>query len=374
VAFATTAGADLGDPVGGLTAAQLHAFVIGREAFEEEEVAEDGLGPVFNGTSCVECHNAGAVGGGSEIVETRFGTVRNGAFDPLVRQGGSLIQTQGLGYYGGCEYVGEHVPRRATIVAGRRTTPLFGLGLVDAVPDATFVALAARQARLSPRTAGRPNVVLDVASGERVVGRFGWKSQVPNLFQFSADAYVNEMGITTPLFPDEVCPQGNCQLLSCDPVPGVDDDLADVELFAAFMRLLAPPRPRQAVDLRAVAAGSRLFDEVGCADCHVRALTTGPSAVAALDRRTFHPFSDFLLHDMGSLGDGIVQGEASGTEMRTAPLWGLRVITTFLHDGRASTVEDAILAHEGQGRRARRRFLALTPRQRDYLLRFLGTL
>jgi CxxC motif-containing protein (DUF1111 family) len=381
------AAAEFGDPVPGLTADELRRFDDGRTAFAAVEGVPDGLGPVFNGTSCGGCHSVGGVGGGSELVETRFGVDVGGVFDPLVEAGGSLVQSQGIGVQGACTFVGERVPAGA-IEAHRRTTPLFGLGLVDAVPDAAFVALAGAQARRHPRTAGRPNMVVDVVTGERVVGRFGWKAQVPNLFQFSGDAYLNEMGITTPLFPDESCPQGDCTLLACDPVPGVDDDLEDVQAFADFMSFLAPPpsptilrslrsfrgspRPlRSDVDR---SGGSRLFADVGCATCHVRSLASGPSPVAALRARTFHPYSDFLLHDMGDLGDGIAQGEASGHEMRTAPLWGLRLLTTFLHDGRATTIEDAILAHEGQGRGARDRFAALTAQDRAKLVAFLRTL
>jgi CxxC motif-containing protein (DUF1111 family) len=264
------------------------------------------------------------------------------------------------------------VPPEATIVAGRRTTPLFGLGLVDAVPDAAFLALARAQKLFQPAIAGRVNIVTDVTTGRRAVGKFGWKAQVPNLLQFSADAYLNEMGITTPLFPDESCPQGDCSLLVCDPVPGVDDDLEDVELFGDFMTLLAPP-PRQRLTL-ATLQGSLVFDEIGCASCHVRTLITGDSDIARLRYRIFQPFSDFLLHDMGSLGDGIAQGRATGSEMRTAPLWGLRLLTTFLHDGRAVSIEEATLAHDGQGRRARARFAALPATKKARLLEFLGSL
>jgi len=122
------------------------------------------------------------------------------------------------------------------------------------------------------------------------------------------------------------------------------------------------------------ARGDRVFAQMGCANCHVRSLTTGDSPVAALRFRTFQPYSDFLLHDMGELGDGIEQGEATGREMRTAPLWGLRLLTTFLHDGRVHTVEDAILAHDGQGRAARDRFAASTATERAQLIAFLRTL
>ena len=372
VLLAATARADFGDPLGGLTVDELARFTAGRDTFEEVESVADGLGPVFNGDSCAACHNVGGTGGGSTLVETRFGTTTAGAFDPMTSHGGSLIQSQGIGAQGTCTFVGEKVPPEATIRAGRRTTPLFGLGLVDSVPAITFLALAANQARWQHATAGRPNIVTDVVTGRRAIGRFGWKSQVPNLLHFSADAYLNEMGITSPFFPNENCPQGDCTLLACDPVADPEDDGTDVALFNDFMRLLAPPsRPR--IDWFEL-GGSYLFDRIGCASCHVRTLTTGPSPVQALRFRSFQPFSDFLLHDMGALGDGIVQGQATGREMRTAPLWGLRLTTTFLHDGRATTIADAILAHDGQGRPARDRFAALPPDAKARLVKFLGAL
>src|SRR5262245_62743921 len=208
-----------GDPLPGLSADERARFHAGKDAFEEVEAPADGLGPVFNGTSCVACHNVGGTGGGSETTETRFGTVTDGSFDPMTERGGSLIQANGIGPQGACTFAGEVVPAEATIVAGRRATPLFGLGLVDAVPDEELTALAQKQAHQRPETAGRPNVVTDVTTGRPAVGKFGWKSQVPNLRAFSADAYLNEMGITTPLFPEENCPQGDCTLLTCDPVP-----------------------------------------------------------------------------------------------------------------------------------------------------------
>ena len=372
VLLGATARAEFGDPVGGLTIDELARFTAGRDTFEEVETVADGLGPVFNGDSCAACHNVGGTGGGSTLVETRFGKTTAGAFDPMTSHGGSLIQSQGIGAQGTCTFVGEQVPAEATIRAGRRTTPLFGLGLVDSVPAITLLSLAAIEARWQPATAGRPNIVTDVVTGKRAVGKFGWKSQVPNLLHFSGDAYLNEMGITSPLFPNENCPQGDCSLLACDPVADPEDDGTDVALFNDFMRLLAPPpRPRLSF---AELGGSYVFDHIGCANCHVRTLITGASPVHALRFRSFQPFSDFLLHDMGSLGDGIAQGRARGTEMRTAPLWGLHLLTTFLHDGRATTIADAILAHDGQGRAARDRFAALSPDARARLLKFLGAL
>jgi len=374
MAVASAEAADFGAPIRGLTQTQLDRFNEGKAAFEATETPEEGLGPVFNGTSCAFCHNLGATGGASAIVETRFGTTTDGAFDHMTYFGGSLIQTDGIGIAGTCDFVGEIVPPEATIVAGRRTTSLFGLGLVDAVPDAVFVALSNFQKRFQPETAGRPNFVQSISTGKRQVGKFGWKGQVPNLFDFSGDAYLNEMGITTPFFPDENCPQGDCDLITaCDPVPGIDDDLEDVELFRDFMQTLAPP-PRLPNPSFAAYDGSRVFDAIGCANCHVRTLVSGPSPVRALGFRTFSPYSDFLLHDMGTLGDGIEQGKASGRDMRTAPLWGVRLLTIFMHDGRAHTLEEAILAHEGQGRFAKQRFMALPAHKQTALVAFLNSL
>jgi len=366
-------GEDFSQPIRGLTAAEQGQFFAGREAFDAVETAEEGLGPIFNDTSCGVCHSVGGSGGGSDRVETRFGAYGSNGFDPLASRGGSLIQTTGIGAWGACNFTGETVPANATVVAGRRATPLFGLGLVDAVPNQTFLNLARKQAWQHPEIAGRAHIVTDVATGKPAVGRFGWKDQVASLLTFSGDAYLNEMGITTPLFPDESCPQGDCSVLAaCDPIPGVDDDLEDVELFRDFMAFLAPPS-RGRVTASAF-YGARVFDDVGCAGCHVPALTSGPSQTAALSQKVFRPYSDFLLHDMGSLGDGIVQGNARGRDMRTAPLWGLRLFTTYLHDGRAKTLDQAILAHDGQGRYARERYRRLSRDGKDRLLAFLRTL
>lgn len=361
-----------GDPLPGLTVEELNGFFAGKDEFEQVETVATGLGPVFNDTSCAACHASPAVGGDSEIVETRFGTLTDHRFDPLTPLGGSLVQSQGIGQIASCDYAGEVVPVEATIVVHRKTQPLFGLGLVDNVPDAGFHRIAAHQRRVAPSTAGRAHMVKDVTTGRVAVGRFGHKAQVPSLRHFAADAYLNEMGITNPFFPDENCPQGDCALLACDPLPDPEDAGADVEAFTRFMTLLGPP-PRGPIT-PPVQAGAEVFDNLGCAVCHVPTLKTGPHSIAALDHVTFQPFSDFLLHDMGSLGDGIEQGRASGREMRTAPLWGLRARTRFLHDGRATTVEGAILAHEGQGATARNRFAALHSRDRRHLLAFLSSL
>jgi CxxC motif-containing protein (DUF1111 family) len=364
---------DFGQPLAGLPSDLVDRFNAGKSQFETVETPEEGVGPVFNDVACANCHNVAAVGGGSTVLETRFGTTAaDGSFDPMTAYGGSLIQTQGIGVFGNCDYVGEIVPSQATITAHRRTTPLFGLGLVDAVPDSTFYAIAANEARNPDGITGTVSVVTNISTGQNAVGKFGWKGQNPTLFQFSGDAYLNEMGITSPQFPNENCPQGDCASLSCNPDSGMNDDGTDVQEFADFMTYLAPP-PRGPINAQAL-LGQVVFARLGCVGCHVANLTTGSNPVGALNKVTFHPYSDFLLHDMGTLGDGITQNLATGKLMRTAPLWGLRKLTTYLHDGRATTLDAAILAHDGQAKKARNRYSALPGYEKTWLTAFLNSL
>ncbi len=240
---------------------------------------------------------------------------------------------------------------------------------MDAIPDEALTALANRQPR---DTRGRVHMVKEIRTGAMRVGRFGWKAQVPTLFQFSGDAYLNEMGITNPEFPNENLPQGDADALKFNPAPALNDDGEGVDLFTDFMTFLGPP-PRGPTNSQ-TAAGERVFQNAGCAHCHTPTHQTGLSPVQALSNKTFHPYSDFLLHDMGKLGDGIVQGAARAREMRTAPLWGLMARPTFLHDGRATTPETAILAHDGQGSNARKNFARLGSRDRRALMAFLESL
>jgi CxxC motif-containing protein (DUF1111 family) len=361
-----------GDTLPGVTAEEQAQFEAGRAEFTRNRDVRTGLGPVMNGIACSACHDSPpAIGGTNQRLETRFGR-RNpdGSFDPLLAFGGPMLQDESIGTVNGFSWVPETVPSSANVVARRRTTPVFGLGLVDATPDATFVAVAEWQRSHHPDTAGRPAMVRDLTANAAAVGKFGWKASQPTLLQFTGDAFINEMGITNPLFPDENCPQGDCAALANNPAPGLNDpDGVGLARAAAFMIFLGPP-PRGQPSSR----GAEVFDEMGCAACHLQTLVTGPSHSAALDRVAYHPYSDFLLHDMGTLGDGIDQGDAKGAEMRTAALWGVSLQHRLLHDGRAITLADAILAHDGQGKGARDRFAALQGSERDDLLLFLQAL
>jgi CxxC motif-containing protein (DUF1111 family) len=224
---------------------------------------------------------------------------------------------------------------------------------------------------------GHANTVFNISGGQSSVGKFGWKAQVPTLFQFSGDAYVNEMGITNPQFPTEQPPLGDpSTIANCDLVPGVENDGEDVQAFTDFMAMLAPVAP--VAQNASAQAGDALFTQIGCDGCHVRTLTAGPSPFTAINNQAYHPFSDFLLHDMGSLGDNIGDNGTAGlTEMRTAPLWGLRLVDAkhqLLHDGRATSLSDAIVRHDGQGLAARNAFSALSSTNQNNVIAFLKTL
>jgi len=361
-----------GDALPMASADELTRYSQGEIEFIRNRNAPAGLGPVMTGITCFACHDAPpATGGTNQRIETRFGK-RNadGTYDDLVSLGGPMLQDEAIGRVNTITYVAEKVPPEANVVIGRRTTPLFGLGLVDATPDATFIAIAAWQAAHEPATAGRAARVQDLVTGQTAVGKFGWKAVHPTLLQFNADAFVNEMGVTNPIFPNENCPQGNCAMLSENPSPGVNDpDGAALHLVNDFTRFLGPP-PRKAGS----SSGASTFKSIGCGACHVQTLVTGTNPEPALDRVAYHPFSDFLLHDMGALGDGVDQGDAKGTEMRTQPLWGVSAQTRLLHDGRARNVSEAILAHDGQGKAARDKFAALSDGEKSALLDFIASL
>lgn len=360
-----------GAPLPGLTRRELQEFNDGKDDFEGVETEASGLGPIFNNTSCVICHIAPAVGGGGVINVTRFGSTENGVFNPLALLGGSLLQDHEIN-----AVLHEVVPPEANVVAQRNTTPLFGAGLVEAIPDAEIL----RNVRRQPvdGVLGKVSRVQDAATGQSLIGRFGWKAQQATLLSFSGDAYLNEMGITNRLFPVENAPNGNAQLLSqFDTVADPEDTQgpdgkADIDRLAEFMRWLAPP-PRLPLNASA-AAGRNTFQNIGCALCHVPVMRTGQNRSGALRNKEVWLYSDLLLHDMGALGDGIAQGPADVRDMKTAPLWGLRASAPYLHDGRAATVDEAIQAHDGEAKASKDRYLKLTKQQLQQLLDFLGTI
>jgi CxxC motif-containing protein (DUF1111 family) len=297
-----------------------------------------------------------------------------GEFVDLAPTAGSLFQIFSIPTHT-CQ---PTIPPEANVISRRVPIPLFGAGLVEAIPDETLLALDDADDRNRDGISGRAAIIVDIATGHRRVGRFGWKAQQATLLAFSADAYRNEMGITNDLFPDDLAFGITAeQMKNCDRVPDPEDRpdprtrRRGIDNFESFMKFLAPVS-RGLVD-DSVRAGEAVFGSLGCAACHVPALETAPSANPLFNRKTVPLFSDLLLHDVGT-GDGIRQAAAGPQEFRTPALWGLRLRRPLLHDGTAATIEDAIERHGGEALPARQRFQQLPADQRTLLLTFLKSL
>lgn len=363
----------LGFPVPGLSRQEDLLFWAAAGVFGFNVGVQKGLGPVFNGTSCRECHGVGAPGGaGASSASDVFviGGIRDGEYSDLADLGGPILQQKSLDRkIKNYPVHGEKVPAEALFVSRRTSPQLFGLGLIEAIDDQTLLDLAARPEKDGVK--GRVNWVLNPLSQEQEIGRFGWKAQISDLEWFASFAYLNEIGVTNPLMQEEIKPSGKPIPPGADLVQDPEDIGADIDAFYRFMSFLAPPPPLPSLDQ----AGKRLFETIGCGRCHVPSLTTKPDAHPALASKVIAPYSDFLLHDMGpGLADGIRQGDSSGSEFRTAPLWGVRLKKRFLHDGRAKSFDAAIRAHGGEATVSRDRYQSLKGPERKQVQRFLAGL
>jgi len=385
--------------------------------FEEVEGVADGLGPLYNAQSCRECHQNPTSGGASQISELRVGHLDpHGRFlnpEIPINHGTEIISGRTLvndraicpnAAYPDTE-IQERAPESESIRTTRISVNLLGDGFVEAVSDQSLINLSREQCK---STHGKicglvVRVPIVEAPGQAGVGRFGWKDQQASLLSFSGDAYLNEMGITSRLFPDEVTKLCNTVSEPNDK-PG-PDGLGDVDHFARFMRASkAPARDAKLAGTPKAKRGSELFDKIGCAICHVRTLTTAAAGTKinggsytvpdALGGRTFHPFSDFLLHDLGT-GDGIVipvvehYGRAAQrmprecspenfqktrNRVRTAPLWGVHLRTRLMHDGNSTTLLDAIVRHRGEASQSEQRFRRLARNDQESILELLKSL
>jgi CxxC motif-containing protein (DUF1111 family) len=359
--------------------------------FSEVEAFEDGLGPTFNNTSCISCHegprgtaendtNNKLFGGtGSQITELRAGHFTGTTF--VDHPGGSLINDRAND-----RSIQEHVLSGNEVQVLRLTLSIAGDGFVEAIDSNTLAAIAAAQ------PSGQRGTLIQVpvleAAGQSRAGRFGWKDQNSSLLSFAADAYLNEMGVTNRLLKTENTSngtnvQGGTFDGKADPTATGEDDAGDIDEFTTFMRCLKAP-PRGPINA-AVTAGQSTFNAIGCATCHVSSITTAPANTlinggalrvsTALGDKIIHPFSDFLLHNIGT-GDGIVQNGGQGTrnQVRTAPLWGMGSRTRFMHDGASLTATAAIARHGGQAAGAAANFANLSATTQSNVLQFIFSL
>lgn len=359
----------------GLTADELAAFIRGDAEFGRRFAPASGLGPIFNNVSCASCHSGDGRGRLANALQ-RIGTLDD---DMMRAVGGPQIQDKAVP-----GATAERLPTGA-LVSLRLPPPVFGVGLIEAIPDAAILANADPNDQDGDGISGRPNrvtpndyAVPNATSPGLRLGRFGRKAQTATLLEQTVEAYHQDMGITSDFQPRE-----NHNPLSTVPAEAADIAIdpevppATVQAVVHYLRTLAPPRPGVETDLRR--EGRELFASVGCTSCHVPTMQTGPSAIAALSNQPVELYSDLLLHDMGdALADNRPDADASGREWRTTPLWGLRLMRQFLngealllHDGRARTVEEAILLHGGEAQRARDAFATLNPAQRRALLDFV---
>ena len=354
----------------------LRSFNDNRFIFEEVEVVADGLGPIYNAQSCGECHQNVATGGASQIAEHRTGRLMGDEFFESL--GGSLVHSRATH-----PDIVEPVVYEDSIRTFRISTNTLGAGYIEAIANTTLLRIREQQpAALRGSVALAP--VLE-AGGQARIGRFGWKNQHSSLVSFAADAYLNEMGITSPLFPTENTSSGR-DVSDYDPVRDPEDDGVDINAFADFMRATkAPSRGAITAD---VLAGETIFNSVGCAACHVATLVTSPPGTRinggkfvvpeALGNKSIHPYSDFLLHDIGT-GDGIPvqptpEFASTAPQIRTAPLWALRTRNRLMHDGLTFTEREAIERHAGQAAPVTARFKALSAADQALLLEFLSSL
>ena len=394
----------------------------GDEAFELAHVrgsgVNGGLGPVFDNTSCESCHLGDGRGrppeieggqftsmlfrssisgedaaGGPMGIPTGFGgQLQMQALNPALPDIRALIHyTDSRGTFAdGTPYV-LHVPYYTLtgvypglptdfLFSPRVAPVVFGLGLLEAVSAQDIMSKNDPRDSDHNGISGRVNMVYDAVSGQRVVGRFGWKANTPNLFQQAAGAYNGDMGVTSNLFPAESC-AGRIKDPACNNIHAAEVNAETIANVAFYTQTLAVPA-RRSLDNPDAVRGETVFYAAGCDGCHTPTLRTGLlPGIPEVSGQVIHPYTDLLVHDMGpGLADNRPDFQASGSEWRTPPLWGIGLVQTvnghsrFLHDGRAGSLMEAILWHGGEATRARDRVKGLSQPDRDALIAFMQSL
>lgn len=366
---------ELGDPIPGLTEEELASFERGRALFTRVFRPEEGLGPIFAASACDACHTdpvPGGVASDRSMYVVRTSRWSEEGCDLLLDQGGDFVRERATPALQAAGIHGDRAPEEGTHSTRYSMRPLYGLGLVEAIPDATILALAELEDRMGNGIAGR--APLD-ADGR--VARFARKGLASSLSELVEASVRLDLGLTTPDHPNELGPNRGPLPPGIDPVPNPELTREELEDWTAFVRFLAPPAPRVPTDpeqRRVVEDGRDQFLSVGCGMCHLPALSTGPNENPALAHQPVHLYSDLLLHDMGDELEGTCGPTAGPTEIRTEMLWGLQYRDQFMHDGRARTVREAIDLHGGTAAESRERFRKLSPMEQHALLRFLDTL
>jgi CxxC motif-containing protein (DUF1111 family) len=363
--------AEIGQPLPGLTEAELARFEAGRAVFAHPFLQEEGLGPRFNENACNACHTFPTDGGTGETSVTKATRLLDdGTCDLLIPQGGENVRIQVTHVARMMGALPEQGVDGATHTA-RFTIPfVYGLGLIDAIPVETLRAMADPDDENGDGISGRMGV-----NAEGRPSRFGRKADTETLLDFSEGAFRLEMGLTTHVTPNEER-AGSLPSVPdrTDPTPEPEVDEEMLNSTVDFMRFLAPPAPSDRSDDPLVSRGQALFDTLGCAACHTPTLRTGPAASPAIADQSIALYSDLLLHDMGEALAGTCTAGAAPTEYRTEPLMGLRYRDIYLHDGRVGRVSDAILLHGGEAQAARDAYAALDRLTQEALLQFLDTL
>ena len=357
-----------------------------RAVFDEVETIADGLGPVYNAQSCRECHQNPVSGATSQVTELRGGTTDSSGNFTNPPGGRSLFNDRAIN-----PAIQMRLNTGFNTVDTRASLNTLGDGFVEAIADSTFTSIQSSQpSGMQGQIIKVP--VSEAPAGTTRVARFGWKNQHASLISFAADAYLNEMGITSPLQPTENNSLG-VSVAPYDTVPDPEDAAtssaphgADIDAFARFMRSTkVPPRDTTLAATSDAVAGSNLFVSIGCSICHTPTITTAPTGTvvnggtftipAALGNMNIHPYSDFMLHDVGT-GDGIVQngGASTANKLRTPPLWGLRTRTRFMHDLYNVTRYNAILRHTNEAEGVVQNFINLSTTQQNQILTFLNSL
>lgn len=364
----------LDGPMEGLNSAEKIRFIKGDEAFGEVFTVESGLGPIFVANQCASCH-AGDGRGTPFVKFTRFGQADTTG-NTYLNLGGPQLQHKAIP-----GYLPESFPTGAPMTE-LIAPPVTGLGFLDAVSDADIIALADEFDANADGISGRPHwntipsyVTLrpsSVANNGRYITRFGKKGAAYDLLHQTAGAYNQDMGVTSLFEP-------------VDPYSGLEEDpevsTQTVNDLVFYLKTLKAPIQRNTDDPE-VMAGKELFSQINCSGCHTPSLTTGPSSVNALSNVEFYPYTDLLLHDMGpELDDGYTEGYALSSEWKTPPLWGLGLskdaqggVYFLMHDGRATSIEQAILLHGGEGENSKNAYQNLSEAQRNQIIKFLESL